>query len=358
MPIRLKLDETEEIQERVRRVDNALQDGSVWGVLDAWDEFDERPADESGIYTGKIAKRTHKTINSLARLTLFLKAALLIRNNYGSWVQFLNNVSDPPPVVFESFAENRRLVILLFICETFKVFRLEPGYPFLIGEHNESNTIFIEGEEFNREVNEKPVVDLWVSMNFPKEVWEEDSELLESDLKHHSETYDDFALGDHFCLMLLDFGLRKTVNGDDSCFDDFWTLLFDRNGFVRDASIALSFDHKNELLETIYQLFPQFPELIPDICREYYLGTIRPFIPCCKIKPDGGAISLTEDDMRQYKAVTKVIEKEMNVKLHYRSERNTIHHKGVLYMIKKYPHLFARWETDRDMAAIFRQLTG
>lgn len=381
-------------QQRALRVDNALRDGSRWAVLDKYDSNSW----ESSI-PDMIEETTQRYFSSSAGMALFLKAALLIRKNYQCWIEYLNNIHGPPPAVFEPFAENHRLVIFLFMCDYFKVFRLDPCYPFLTADQRTSTKFFIRNDEFNSENKIKRVIDLWASMGFPEEVCETNHELLENDwkqLKEHPESYSEFPILELFLDMSESFGLERfiMVDGpDEEDFKDYILMFvkkrkkfmiirfpdsisltndgnleidvrcfisFYRDEFVKDASIMLSFDFSNETLEAIHELFPQFLGIVSDICREYYLGAICTIAPFSKSDYKGKAVSMTENEMSLYQGVTKLIEKEMNCKIAYNSgaEETDICHKGVLNIVKKYPYLLAKWETDYDMAKHFRKLAG
>lgn len=378
-------------QQRVLRVDNALRDRSHWSIVD-----DIYPSTRKSV-SDIIEETTQRLFSSSAGFALFFKAALLIRNNYEDWVLYLKNISEPSPAVFEPFAGNFRLVIFIFMCDCFKVFHFDPHYPFLIGDQRTSRKFVIHNDTFDSEKDIKRVVELWASMGFPEEVCKTQNILLRNDwkqLKESPDSYDEFPIFELFLDMLEVFGFERFLKEDGPdeedfnyyvpmfvkkkkthmvvklpdfiglmCDEDFdidesCSVSFYKNKFVKYASIMLSFDYSNESLEVIHKLFPQFPELIPDICREYYLATTYTIGPSSKKRRDGVVVSLAEEEMNYYKAVIKLIGEDMGCETSYQSEAkwDSICHKGVLNMIKRYPHLFVCWETDPIMVKHFHEL--
>lgn len=106
--MRLNLDVNDR-QQRARRVENALRDGSRWKILD----------ENYSAFRKVILDGTEETTNGLFNPSVgiapFFKAALLIRNNYANWIEYINNIAEYPPVIFEPFAGNNQLVMLLFV---------------------------------------------------------------------------------------------------------------------------------------------------------------------------------------------------------------------------------------------------
>lgn len=391
--MRLNLDVNDR-QQRARRVENALRDGLRWTILD-----ENYSAFHKVILDGT-EETTHGLFNPSVGIAPFFKAALLIRNNYASWIEYINNIAEYPPVIFEPFAGNNQLVMFLYLCECFKVFRLDPHYPFLNGDQRDSGKFFIHNErEFNSRENIQHVVELWVSMGLPEDVWKTNDAMLETDwkqLRRHPENYDEFYVGNYFWEIAEVFGFERFImdNDEEDGEDEFlkgsiirWfedegkamrekvveedgirktflfeieenrRLTFDINEFITEASIMLSFDHTHELLATIHELFPQFPEFVPKICREYCLATIGPIF---KSGYNDIFVSMTKEEMSYYQAVIKLVEKEMGFQASNatEAEEGKIYHKGVLNMIRNSPQLFAEWETDPDMAKHFHRLTS
>lgn len=343
-----------ERQERALRIDNALRDNSIQNlmILHSLGCLDGPPEAIRAFFSRS------------SGLISFLSAALLIRKNYQTWIQYLDNISEPPPAVFESFAENRKLVIFLFICQIFNVFQLNPEYSFLKGYQKGSDKVFIHGERIELEKKVKPIVELWFSLGTPEigksTFWPEAC----ADLKENPRAYGALMpLGMYFYEMSEDFCLDNIVHDVGYCKEEIRFLFFEINEFVREASIALSFDRNNVLLETIHELFPQYPELVSDICCEYYLATTYDTGPsykgCPSYEDSTGYLSATEHT-RDYQSVLKILEKEMNCKIDYNCniKENDIYHKGVRNMFRIYPHLFARWDSDPKLALAKRQLTG
>lgn len=72
MSIEVNFGETQDIEERARRVDNALRDGSVRGILDSYKLVHHSV--NYGPKADMVRELTCKMISSSAKLTIFFKA--------------------------------------------------------------------------------------------------------------------------------------------------------------------------------------------------------------------------------------------------------------------------------------------
>lgn len=81
--MRLNLDVNDR-QQRARRVENALRDGSRWTILD-----ENYSAFHKVILDGT-EETTDGLFNPSVGIAPFFKAALLIRNNYAEWIETIS----------------------------------------------------------------------------------------------------------------------------------------------------------------------------------------------------------------------------------------------------------------------------
>lgn len=340
-----------EKQERALRVINAFQDNSAWK-----DTLYKYSSDPYILFQDTIEKTALRLIDSSAGLIKFLKAALLVRKNYRVWVEYLENVSASPPEALNCIAKNQLLVLFLFLCDSYEVFHLNPSYPFLDGCHHDSDGVFILCEEFPGDDMFR-VVKLWLSMGSP-ELNGYSKFFIKQDSKYRNR-YPVLFLAQFFWRASCEFGLDRFIHDEDFSFEEIRFIWFKMNKFKEEISVALSFDNNNELLEIIQELFPQYPEIICDVCREYHLSAGRTFSPNFKrISNDDTPYYLYSKHDRCRKELPHILAQRIDYEVHleYEAEEAKICHKGIKKMIQTYPQLFETWKNDTIMSKVYEQL--
>lgn len=333
-----------ECYERKQRIYFLLYDHNI--------DFDKFSHEKS------IAERQiRKRLTMSSTLTTFLHAALIIRKNPTQWKNYLKNPSRRPPKIFDPVVEDKLLIFYLYFCDKLKIFHLDPRYPFLICEKIEKCTFIINGKSDRDLGIIKDVIEMWKSMGSPlseSEYGVEVSRIAEllknpSSLKARREP---ISIGWFFWELTRQFGFHSSLTNSGTSMSTEKGYL-DMPYFVIEASIAIAFD-KNEVntLELIYELFPQFPEFIPNAVRAYYLS----FVNCDRIGSNFGELS--QNAWNNISIADSIISEIFNTRdVSCDIDENTLlRNQTILKTIDEHPKLFTRWAVDAKMRKLYRRL--
>lgn len=120
------------------------------------------------------------------------------------------------------------------------------------------------------------------------------------------------------------------------------SLKFNFKELILRVSLSIAFDSPEiSTLGAIYELFPNNPELLPLIIREYRLSAIA--LPISNLI---------------YKHMRKVYCEAFGCNIKYEKRQdpqNTLYHSGALMQICRHPHLFLDWEKDSEMQFIYQE---
>lgn len=306
--------------------------------------LDESPSSEVSVDKNEVLK----IVLIPARLSKFLRAALLIRHHYSHWCEFLKDTTQPPSIQLQSVIEDKVLLFLLFWCDAIKVFHLNPGYPFLICESvPEFTRVFgdyhICAEEETPEIIDS-VLEVWKRMRMPgsNTKWGKALADVEERLRNGrgSGEFNDVNIGGIF------FDLAKTyclgfINDKSGQICHVEGIALNMDNFVKSCSAALAFDRADEnSLDVVRELFPQFPDLVGNISKQYVFSS-RTFV-------------------EPYFSVRKEILKELFdnklLGLVY-DERTPMYNHSILSMIRSHPQLYARWAVEPKLRVLYHELT-
>lgn len=298
-----------------------------------------------------------KMITVSSTVTKILNAALSIRRHSTQWKRYLNNPSRHPPKIFESFAEDKLLTFYLFLCDKLRIFHLDPRYPFLVCEQIDERTYIINGGVDDDITTVKAVIEMWRSMGSPGSdcEWGLNFTELEEILKNPTtikKKRRQIHIGYAFWKINCQFGFHLVLNATGIGYST-EKVDFDVAHFSVEVSFAAAFDKNGvNTFEIIYELFPEFPEIIPSAIQLYFLSVINP-------KPKHPTCT---GDKKMRQEIIPLAEKivrdifDTDICYYIDKENVTIHNKSILETMKKHPELFTRWAVDSNMRKLYRKL--
>lgn len=156
--------------------------------------------------------------------------------------------------------------------------------------------------------------------------------------------------------MTQHFGFVDSLAGTTSTDKGF----LDLPQFSLEISISIAFDNKGfNTLELIYELFPQFPELISNVVRVYFWSIAIPQRPSYQaISPKIPNEILLKQERETYPIAETVLNEIFDAEVMYydMDESIPIRNESILEMIRKHPELFIRWNVDSTMRTLYRKL--
>lgn len=226
-------------------------------------------------YQSEAKKEAKKMVEFVSNTNTWLHAVQLVRKHYAQWKGFLKRPSGPAPHVFKSFIDDKMLVFYLFLGDHLNIFRLNPRFPFISGETFDDRKLLVQGRRDNNFCDVKFVVKTWESLGSP---WTDsrcgkDLSCLAKEIKKskaRKEKQSNFCLAWHFWELTSQFGVYWCLSDSDHTEETTERVLFDFYDFIQVTSISIASDRPGmNSLETIGELFPEFPKLVAFIIHEY-----------------------------------------------------------------------------------------
>lgn len=289
----------------------------------------------------------------------FYNGAAIIRRshqNYEEWRQYILMPYMGIPTSLKSLINDKEVIFSLVLLEAYNFISLEPNTDFMLGSINESGYYF---EDVMPTTDIEGLLVIWDSLGRPKMCTLYGIDMVDEVYKAHfniSQTSLDGSSfkSDEAHPQSLDTRRTKHLVRETcrSLFYNYYTPIepdfstmsfkFNFEELIRRVSLSIAFDSpENDTLGAIYELFPNNPELLPLIIREYRLSAIT--LPISYLI---------------YKNIRKVhcVAFGCNIKYEKRQDpRNTLYHSGALMQICRHPHLFLDWEKDSEMQFIYQE---
>lgn len=344
-----------ERHERARRIEFAMRDPITFIDFGNFTREDQqRP---------EVREQIRKRLMSPSRMTAFLHAASLVRRNQTQWTSYLRNPTRQSPKAFESFADDKVLVLYLFCCDILKLFRLNPRYPFLICEQVDIHIFHVNGKPDDDYEIVKSVVNMWISLGSPwkESKWGAELSSINDSLRETNtlkRKRRKISIGWNFWEMAREFGFQSFLHGVGTSLSTN-KMALNMPYFVMGASIAVAFDYSGyNTFELIHELLPQFPEFIPNAIRAYFLSITSPERPDIE-----DATTLHEHErllkmQGTFPTAETILGQIFDTEIWYiRIDENiNLRNQSILEVIKKHPELFMRWTADSKIRKLHRRL--
>lgn len=245
------------------------------------------------------------------------------------------------------YLKTKCLCFFLFWCEAIKLFHLNPDYPFLICEHvpevtHDDSIYIIHAEDGNPRVTQA-VIDMWIRKEMPGRgsMWGNELGDVEQRLRegNPSAKLDFFSIDYIFYFVAHTFGLSflSDMTGGN-CHTE--VIALNKDELVLKCSWAVALDGSDcNTLDTVMQLFPQFPESVGEISKRYVLSSRRNIEPNCSIRSE----------------ILNEVFKHRSPALFY-DENSPLRNQNILSMMKSNPQLYVRWAVEPKLLTIYRKL--
>lgn len=314
------------------------------------------------LYTSEVKEKIRDRLLLPSKMSEFFSAASLVRKNPIQWIKYMTNPSRRPPKVFESFSDDKLLIFYLFFCDKMKIFHLDPDYPFFICDQVDTYTYVVRGEADDDLGTVQAIIKMWISTGSP---WKESdwgvrllriAEMLR-DNSAFEKNKNHAVIGWYFWELTHHFGFVDCLHGQDISTD---IGFLDLPQFAIEASIAVALDnHGLNTLELIHELFPQFPELIPNTIRVYFLSITNSQPPTHQNATTSYARErMLKQEGESFIIARTVLYEIFDVRVSYSDidENIPLRNQSIKEFIRKFPELFIRWTADSRMRNLYRRL--
>lgn len=264
-----------EISQRLRRVEYHLHEVAYKAIPHR---------EESG--KDKAKRIYNNTCVKTQNISMFYKLATVIRKNYQEWRKYIADPTMSVSTSFKPVTDNKALAFCFAVLESLGVVNLDIRKPFFIGTPVRGK-IFLEAELTMKRADDTLL--LWNSLGRPK-ISSQDPSFMErcerfifsSPLRFLAPKCTSSTVGSFFIeihsLMRDEYfvpinTLSQEANGSTVIGRyeiDFWKL-------IDDASLSMAYDScDSNTLQSISELFPEYPEFIAESIGAYYWFSIAP----------------------------------------------------------------------------------